>query len=304
MTESVAVAISSFQSDEAVISLLRSVFSTPHSAVRHVFVVDSLGSGRIATAIEESRWDVHYENSPANLGSAGNLARRMELASNAGAAWCLCLNHDADWDRERLTAMLATAQSQPRVGAVYPVLNHSPRERPWEDGRRSFVPSTGRRLAQRPTGTTDRNVLWSSSNGALYSTKPRSEGIDIFDNLWMGYEDLAYGISLHRGEWHQLMCRDAVLSNAFDYVSRRVLWKRVYVPGKPAWYSYYDIRNLIIIRRRFGPRGVRFTAVCGKLSMSIVRIALLEPGKMMRFGLLCSGIFDGLRGRDGKGKRP
>lgn len=95
MNPSVAVAISAFRSDAAVISLLESIFANPHSDVGPVIVVDSLGSGRIAEIAQKNNWQIQYNNSPVNLGSAGNLAARLELSAKTGAAWCLCLNHDA-----------------------------------------------------------------------------------------------------------------------------------------------------------------------------------------------------------------
>ena len=304
MTQAVAIAISAFRSDAAVLALLDAIFAEPHPEVTRIIVVDSLGSGTIARHIDANRWPVIYENSRRNLGSAGNLARRIELAAQSGADWCLCLNHDANWNAERLSAMLSVARSRPRVGAVYPVLDHAPRERPWEDGRRSFVPSAGTRLAELPQGDTGAEVLWSSSNGALYATAPLSEGIAVMARLWMGYEDLAYGIALSQGGWQQLMCRKAILSRIFDYRSRRILGRDMHIPDKPVWYSYYNIRNLILIRWRYGAAGVEIGSILGKLVQSSLRIFLLEDRKLTRLSLLYRGAVAGLIRTDGKGPLP
>jgi len=304
MTGSVAIAISAFRSDAQVIALLEALHAEPHPEAGPVIVVDSLGSGEIATTASARGWVVHYENADTNLGSAGNLARRMELAAQAGAEWCLCMNHDANWDADRLTAMLSLARSRARVGAVYPVLDHSPREPRWEEGRRRFTPYVSTRVSTLPAGDTGAEVLWSSSNSALYATRPLAEGIAVMGDLWMGYEDLGYGIALHRGGWAQLVCRAAILGRVFDYGSRRILGREVQVPEKPVWYAYYNLRNLILIRRRYGARGIPLSSIFGKLLHSSFRIMLFEKNKATRLHMLYLGAIAGLIGRSGKGPWP
>lgn len=304
MNCSAVIAISAFRSDEAVLALLQAVFADPHPEVASVIVVDSLGSGRLPIEFAARGWPVRYENADRNLGSAGNLARRVALAADLGAKWCLCMNHDANWSSERLSAMLKLANSRGRVGAVFPVLHHGKRHNPWEDGRRTFAPSAGRRHAQLPTGFDGIEVMWSSSNGALYATAPLREGVRIMDDLWMGYEDLAYGIALFQAGWQQLVCRDAVLKDIFDLAPRRVFGRDMYIPDKPAWYSYYNIRNLLLIRRRYGKVGVSYPMILRKLVQSTLRILLLEQGKVARLGELYRGAAAGLVQRAGKGPRP
>lgn len=304
MTGSVAIAISAFRSDEAVISLLEVIFADPHPEVGSVIVVDSLGSGMIAEIATTRQWQLEYENANTNLGSAGNLARRMKLAAGTGAEWCLCLNHDANWDADRLSAMLSTARSRPRVGAVYPMLDHSPREPRWEDGRRHFRPSAGTRLSEIPTDEPAAEVLWSSSNSALYSLAPLAENITIMSDLWMGYEDLAYGLALHQGNWVQLSCRSARLTQVFDYRPSRLLGRTLHIPDKPVWYSYYNIRNLILIWRQYGSKGMSLRTISRKLMQSSIRTLLLEDKKVNRLQMLFLGALAGITGETGKGPYP
>lgn len=304
MKNSVAIAISAFRSDEAVISLLRAIFSDPHPEVGPVIVVDSMGTGDIAATAEARGWPLQYENAKTNLGSAGNLARRMEIASELDADWCLCLNHDANWNAKRLSAMLAVGRSRSRVGAVYPVLDHSPRKPRWEDGRRHFRPSAGNRLHQIPNNEEAAEVLWSSSNSALYSLEPLSENISVMSDLWLGYEDLAYGIALHRGCWLQLSCRSAQLSKVFDYTPRTIFGRKVYIPDKPAWYSYYNIRNLILIWRTYGSNYLPFRVILSKFFHSIIKIIVFEDEKAKRLLSLFAGFRDGIFGLKGKGVDP
>lgn len=304
MTATVAIAISAFRSDDAIIALLSAIFADPHPAVVKVIVVDSLGSGKIEAEIAATGNPVLYENNLENIGSAGNLARRMFLAEATGAEWCLCLNHDADWSAARLSWMLATAAGHDHVGAVYPVLDHSPREPRWEDGRRSFLPSAGDRLERIPENDTGNEVLWSSSNHALYALAPFREGIFHLRELWMMYEDLAYGIALHKAGWRQLVSRKAILSGGFDYTKRRVFGRDVHIPEKPTWYSYYNIRNLILIRRKYGPDVVAYGVILRKLLQSTARILLLEDKKFERISLLYRGAAAGIAAAEGKGPVP
>lgn len=304
MSKDVVVAISAFRSDAAVIALLAEILADPHPEVLQIIVVDSLGSGEIQQTIKGRGWEVVYEDNPRNLGSAGNLAKRIEHACQLGAAWCLCLNHDANWSAARLTHMLAVARAQARVGAVYPILDHSPRIPAWEDGRRDFEPSAATRLERCPKGDGDSEVRWSSSNGALYATAPRAQGVRVMEELWMGYEDLAYGIALWLDGWKQVMCRDAILSDIFDYRASSVFGRQLYLPDKPAWYQFYDMRNLLLIRKRFGRSGISRTALTRKFFRSLLRIVFLEKQRTTRLHYLLQGALEGIRGRGGKWLKP
>jgi len=304
MNGPVAIAISAFRSNAAVIELLEAIFTEPNPEVGAVIVVDSLGDDEISKTAAARGWPICIENFDRNLGSAGNLARRMELAGEIGAEWCLCLNHDANWNRDRLDAMLKTARSRPRVGAVYPVLDHSPREPRWQEGPQEFTPSAHKRLFDIPADEPSADVLWGVSNFALYATAPRDEGVTVMGDLWMGYEDLAYGIALNQGGWKQLSCRAAVLTGGFDYVSRQFLGRAFHIPQKPAWYSYYNIRNLLLIRQCYGVHGVPWRSIVWKFAQSSLRIILLEENKFSRIRFLCAGTLAGLTGQNGKGPVP
>jgi len=122
--------------------------------------------------------------------------------------------------------------------------------------------------------------------------------------LWMGYEDLAYGIALHHGGWMQLISRDAVLSEIFDYTEFEVFGVTGHRPDKPVWYPFYDLRNLLLIRRRYGGGGITYVTIVHKLIRSASRIALVEDHRLRRMIHLLHGAYHGLRGRLGKGPVP
>lgn len=301
-TARVALTISTFRSDLPVIALLELAFAPGGFQFHAVIVVDSLGSGAIQKAIEERGWPVRYVNSASNLGSAGNLALRIAEAAQAGADWCYCLNHDGHLDIESLQNMVACGTAAPKIGAVYPLLHHGSRSRPWESARLSFFPATGVRSDTRPTQ--DREVLWSSSNGALYNLAAYRAGLRVWSELWMCYEDLAYGMILHAAGWKQIVCAGAVLADIFDYKSVHRFGRTFVIPDKPAWYSYYNLRNLILIQRRLPfSLGMGFRTVAKALKES-AKIVLLEDRRGERLALLFEGAVHGMRGQSGKGRYP
>lgn len=304
MTNSVAVTISAFKSDEMVIELLESIFSNPHPLVKEIVVVDSLGSGKIQTTIAERGWRVHYKNVDCNLGSAGNLWQRLNIAMSLDVAWCLCLNHDAEWSSDRLTQMLLGSECGARVGAIYPVLDHHPRTPRWVIGRDNYYPASGLTKDTLPELPEFIPVKWSSSNHALYSIRPFKEGIQFMRDLWHGYEDLAIGIELERAGWEQFACTAAVLPRSVEYKNAKFLGKSFNIPDKPVWYSYYIIRNLVLIRKKYGSKYLSGFHIFGKLIQSTARILLLESQKMNRIRLLYSGTLMGLASEAGKGKVP
>lgn len=120
----------------------------------------------------------------------------------------------------------------------------------------------------------------------------------------MGYEDLAYGIALHQANWIQLSCRSAVLTQVFDYAPRRILGHTLFIPEKPVWYSYYNIRNLILIWRQYGCMGLTLWTVFWKFLQSSFRILVLEDKKIKRLQLLFLGALAGIKGENGKGHYP
>ena len=77
----IGVAISSYQSDDEVILLLNKIASELWP-VDGILVVDSLGSGKIKDYIINTQINnAEYKNFDVNLGSAGNLQKRLILSA-------------------------------------------------------------------------------------------------------------------------------------------------------------------------------------------------------------------------------
>src|SRR5690606_23523370 len=198
MSPKVCLAISAFQSDAAVAALLEQAAALVPDVFWRVLVVDSLGTSRIARLIQARGWTwVTYHCSDINLGSAGNLARRLELAAKLDADFVYALNHDGHLSGPDVVALVEGARTVQRLGAAYPLRLLSKQDNRYDVTGVSRLLFPTRSRTKRPnTGLLD--VYWGSSNGTLYALEPVRSGLLPWSDLWMGWEDLGYGLLLNR----------------------------------------------------------------------------------------------------------
>lgn len=298
----VVVAISAFRSDVQVLALLAKIFDGGRDDLAGVIVVDSLSDGTLAKSIGAAGWPVRYENAAVNLGSAGNLQRRLELAATLEADWCFAINHDGMFDRALIGTLAAMAQRRDKVGAIYP-------RRIWLDrGGTSGRPHT--HVFNMPThgGADERlatdEVAWDSSNGALYGLAPVRRGVRVWGDLWYNWEDLAYGWQLADAGWKQYFCTQAVYLDDYEYQRVLLFGRPFYMTRKPPWATYYIIRNLVLIVRRTGGGRRAWTFFAKRLAREIALAGLFRNAKLARLGFIGRGLADGLAARTGKGRHP
>ncbi|WP_294174408.1 hypothetical protein [uncultured Sphingomonas sp.] len=294
------VAVSAFRSDAAVLALLERIFAEGGVQPAAVVVVDSLGNGELARAIADRGWPVRYENAAVNLGSAGNLARRLQLASEVPKArWCFALNHDGTFDRAMVETLVRRGEQAEQVGAVFP-------RRIMVD-RGNCVLRPHRHVFATPrfdgSDRPPQEVAWDSSNGALYGLWPIRQGLLPWTDLWMGWEDLAFGWLLQRHGWKQLYSPDADYHDNYEYARVRLLGRQLFITRKPAWYAYYVTRNLLLIIRRTGGGFAPWRFFATRLARELLFTLLFRSEKRRRLRLLWRGLADGLRGVTGQGRR-
>ena len=299
----VALAISTYRSDEAVLRRLEVLFADGAQQFAAVIVVDSLGSGRIAEATARRGWPVIYRNADSNLGSAGNLATRLREASATGARWCLALNHDGVVDIEQVRRLVRHGESHARIGAVYPTIIYTERGNMVEAPRTTLAPRAS--FGAGATGEPNcQEVLWSSSNGALYNLDAIREGVEVWSELWMGWEDLALGWTLHHRGWKQIQCKDTAVLDNYEYRAVRLLGRNLFIADKPSWYLFYQLRNLALIRKRSGGRAVRWPQILRRMAADLAITLMFKRDRGTRVRLLARGLWDGIKGRSGKGPVP
>lgn len=298
----VVVAISAYRSDAQVLCLLEKIFRDRQHDPAAVIVVDSLSDGALRQRIEAAAWPVRYENSAVNLGSAGNLARRLELAASIDADWCFTINHDGMFDHTMVATLTSVASQGTKVGAVYP-------KRVWIDrGGTSLKPHTHVFNMPAHTGPVGgqaiEEVAWDSSNGALYGLAPVRQGVRVWADLWYGWEDLAYGWQLTTAGWKQYLCSDVVYLDDYEYQPVWLLRRQLFITRKPSWTSYYVIRNLLLIVRRTGNGPHAWLFFAKRLSREVLFAILFRDAKLKRLGLIWQGLVAGLAGRTGKSEVP
>ena len=264
-----------------------------------VVVVDSLGTIEMGQRFQTNEWRtrVRYYNSPTNLGSAGNLARRLKIAAGLGADYLYALNDDGVLALaivEKLRAIAITST----VGAVYP-LSRLSRDQFSLSGLSKFPVWPAHKQANDLPDVDRVRVSWSSSNGALYSLQPVRDGIYPPVGLWHGYEDLAYGLLLQRAGYVQVLDVTSRLDANYEVRQVCIGSRQMIVTDKPPWLSYYFARNLLLIATRYVPSVGHAVRALIRIAIESVAIVMFRSEKLTRLRLLASGALDGLRGREG-----
>ncbi len=291
--------ISSYRHDASVERILQRVHAHPVPVFDKCIVVDSQGTGAIPALIDEQGWqDVIYWSADENLGSAGNLCERLRMASRYGGDFAYAVNHDGDVNPDVVLALLAEAERTPHVGAVYP-LRFLPARGQYDLTGTRRLPLAFRGSAKAPLSPLI-DVHWGSSNGALYSMQPIREGILPWAELWMGWEDMAYGWLLEERGYRQMIVTGARADDNYEYRAYAVGGRALHVTDKPPWYTYYGARNLMLLLRRTRRPTSLFLVAAMRIVLEVVVIGLMRQRKLLRYRLLGHGVVDGLRNRGGR----
>lgn len=303
MTSRVAVVISSFRGDDSVLALLRAAAQVEAPPWQRILVVDSLGSGKVARAIADEGWTwAEYRSHAVNLGSAGNLAARLTWAAREDFDYAYALNHDGRLEAATVRGLVQSAErraSTTRVGAVYPLRRYVGRGHRYDLTGKTRLPIPFVGTAKRPTESF--RVYWSSSNGALYALEPARQGLLPWADFWMGWEDLAYGWLLDDQGYEQWV--EASVDFDDDYETREV-FEGLVVTEKPAWYAYYQMRNLLLASRRTRQSPLARMMIAARFGLEATLTLAVRRDKARRLRLLGRGIRDGLNDVSGKGPVP
>lgn len=276
----VIVAISSFRSDPKVLDLLDLIFSCNPTLFLEIIVVDSKPTGLIDEFILKKGYQVKYIISEKNLGSAGNLDLRLrEALKNQSAEWCLCLNHDAFFSEEFVVSFIEKAENiQGKVGAVFPT-------RTYDNGKVKKTDSIEK-------------MLWSSSNGCLYSLAPLRKGLYIDSALWMGWEDYLYCTLLKNKGYENYIVNSLPFVDSYEYETLNFGVMKFRLNNKPAWYDYYSIRNLIYIGKKIKPDNVYFRLLF-KVCINSIFMSFFKEKTIERQTNFIKGTIDGFKGKMG-----
>lgn len=299
----VALAISSFQQNDAVCALLDIACTELADVFSDVFVVESMGDGGVAAHVKAKGYAVTVKNISENIGSAGNLALRMQIAAEAGADWLYAVNHDGELSLDTLHHFMDAARQNPRAGALYPCRLVPARNRyDVTGGRKLPLPFMGIKDASELATFTP--VRWGSSNGAFYNLRPVREGLLPRAELWMGWEDLDYGWALEANGWKQYVVRDALFIDDREYLHRSFFGRKFTISDKPAWYNYYFARNFMLIAKEDERTVAERATIVARIGLEAVLATAFKPTPLKRLRYIGAGVRDGLAGRSGKWQYP
>lgn len=276
----ISIAISSFRSNESVLSLLDAIFSTEQPLFLEIIVIDSEPTGLIEQFILKNNYPVNYIKSQHNLGSAGNLALRLNTAAkNPKANWCLCLNHDAYYTEEFAKSFIDSVRMlKGNVGAIFPT-------RWYNNGEKNTTENL-------------RSVLWNSSNGCIYSLAPTRLSIEVDTSLWMGWEDYLYCMKLLQYGYQNYLVNSLPFYDSYEYKSINFLGTHIKLNDKPSWYDYYSIRNLIYIGKHI-PVDQTYLKLLSKVCVNSTVLAFFKDKTLERHSYFIKGLFDGFTNKMG-----
>lgn len=295
--DDVSLVISTFCGDQEVLSLLTTAFQG-EGEFGSVIVVDSLGDPALVELIRKQFPKAQYYNASRNLGSAGNLSKRLDMAADTNANFAFALNHDGNLSKTKVAELARLGRELPRPGAVYPLRRYVGKGGALRRG--SSKPLAGTASSPK-TPETVTPTLWSSSNGALYALTPVREGITPRAELWMGWEDLGFGAALAKAGYDQVVANDVIVDDPYEFTQVRVGPFRRFISDKPVWYQYYTVRNLILLSRDDSSlRG----ATLKKLLVELGLVTFFRGRRVERYQLYARGLLDGVLGRGGKWRLP
>jgi GT2 family glycosyltransferase len=217
----------------------------------HVVVLDNRSADGSAEAIAREFPAVEVITIARDRGYAGNNNVGVRAALARGAEWVLVLNEDTVLDPECLSRMLRSADREPKVGIVGPMVFHHDEPK--------VVQSAGGRLTSRwkavhiganalPDTTLghDRDVDW-VSGCAIMLKRDVLEQIGLLDERFYYYwEETEWCVRARRAGWRVL------------HVPTARLWhkgvRRDYRPSPNV--TYYNTRNRFLLLSKHGAPAV------------------------------------------------
>ena len=296
----VGIAISNYKSNQEVIDLVNRI-NDEKWLIEGIMIVDSEGDGKILENLSDNvSKNILYHNFDYNLGSAGNLSKRLVLSSKLEWDFVLALNHDALLEKSTFEQLILY-MGLDNIGALYPLryyhakgfydFSGTKEVGPW----RSFGPSKKPDKALIPH-------IWSSSNGALYNLKPVRSGIIPREEFWMGWEDYLYGLDLKKAGYQQYLVSNAVCDDNYEFEERKIGPIKIKMSAKPTWYHYYRTRNLWLISCYYHPSLKRILLVLVRTFIETFFICFgwEKTNRIEALKLQTLGFIHGIMNKNGK----
>ena len=297
----VFVSVLNWNSADTTVACIDAALATPTDGLRLRFVVLDNGSraqdwtrlqaGLAGRGVELIRLD---EN--AGFAAGHNVVIRRAQERQADFVWLL--NNDTLVEPDVLPRLVAAMASDPRCGAVSPVIYALHDERivdfcgavhdwPALASRRPSTIEVSRQLeASRPA------EMWVHGTAVLLRMAALREVGLLDESLFAYYEDDDIGVRLSRAGWSSRMSFDS----AIRHVRRASILEE-----RPAYYFYLMARNSMLFWLRHAPAPHRRLIRVRLLARTLIDSAnLRQRGHAAKSDACLAGAADGLRGRAGK----
>jgi len=250
---------------------------------------------------------IHSER---NRGFAGgnNVAIRHALETDYDYVWLL--NNDAVPDREALTRLMISAESDPRIGMVGSrILDYEKPHRVQSIGEnlvltrmRGKWPSPKRPLSD-PVGG-DFQPLWMWAASLLISKECLKELRGFDERYFFSFEDIDLCIRARKRQWRLSLCMDSCVWHKGSLkdapVFKTLLGKRIRLNSFSRFElrGYYEIRNEIFFVKKNLPHLLALSLL---LDLGLLlKILILEDLKCGRARVIWKACWDGLTNRMGE----
>ncbi|BBF65118.1 glycosyltransferase family 2 protein [Acidithiobacillus ferridurans] len=247
-----------------------------------VLVVDNGSTDDSAVRIRAAHPEVPIIETGRNLGFSGGCNVGIRRALEDGADYVWLLNNDTTVDPQALSAMVAVAEADPRVGAVGSVLYYldSPQDiQAWGGGRVSFW--SGR--AHQYLAAASNAKLDYLTAASMLIRRSALEKVGLLDEkfFFMYWEDTDYSFRLRRAGWRIVVAEESTVFHKEHASTGK---------GSALLDQYFNESAVCFFRRHATyPIWPIFVSSLGRLTKRILL------GNRHRFVATLRGIYIGLR---------
>lgn len=248
----------------------------------HVLVVDNGSTDDSVARIRAAHPEVPIIETGRNLGFSGGCNVGIRRAVDEGADYVWLLNNDTTVDPQALSAMVAVAEVDPRVGAVGSVLYYldSPKDiQAWGGGRVCFWSGRTRHHLG-PVPSASLHYLTAAS---ILIRRSAMEEVGLLDEstFFMYWEDTDFSFRLRKAGWRLAIADQSIVLHREHAATGK---------GSPL-LDYYFNESAVRFFRRYAPIAAWPIAigVLGRLVKRVLR------GNLPGFVSTLRGTYAGLR---------
>jgi hypothetical protein len=285
----VMAVVLTFRRERLATQVVRGLIEAEGFAPDHVLVVINGEGGLDDPNVEQS---VQVLRLPTNLGPAGGFRAGLEAAATVpGIDWIYVCEDDVglfDLPTPRVSSVVERVELEPASRRIGGVIAYG----------RSLDSRTGRTAPFVPEATSEPfpDVDCAAWGASLVRSEAVRAGVVPDDDMFFGYEDFDFWFRMKR----------AGFGVALDAVTARSVAERVFhgrreqqlagerpVDAEEPWRKYYEARNFLILRRRYG----RWTWTISHIVLTARRAQLAPTWAHRRAAF--KGLLDGLLRRTG-----